>query len=202
MKSSRSSILNPNRNPGRTQQEAEAALSALLGISSFIWLSGAPPEDCYRLGDATDFHIDLVGRFVGRNVVLANATDDAIDPRKPFMDRHLAELRAAHDEAGAPLEVILLPAPHMVSVSTIRFSGVDFSNPPGDPTDASYSNYLVTNGLVLVPVYGRPEDTRAKSIIAEHFPGRDVIGVSAINMTEQGGAVHCVTQQQPTVSSS
>ena len=92
-----------------------------------------------------------------------------------------------------------MPAPHMISVSTVRFSGVDFSVAPGAPTDASYSDYLVTNGLVIVPVYGRPEDIRAKAIIAEHFPGREVVGISAISMTEQGGAIHCATQQQPAV---
>lgn len=193
----RSSILNANRNPGKSQDEAEAALADLLGISNFVWLSGAPPGDCYRLGDATDFHIDLVARFAGRNVVLANWTDDESDPRKPFMDAHISELRDSVDETGASLEVIPLPCPDMRSVSTVRFSGTITSLPPGSQTDASYSNYLVTNGLVLIPAYGRPEDVRAKEIISEHFPGRDVIGVSAIAMTEQGGAVHCVTQQQP-----
>lgn len=195
----RSSILNPNRNPGKSQQEIEASLSQLLGVTNFVWLSGAPSEACFKLGDATDFHIDLVARFVGRNVVLVNYTEDHNDPRKPFMDRHIAELMASTDETGARLEVILMPAPHMISVSTIRFSGVDFSIAPGAATDASYSNYLVTNNLVLVPVYGRPEDKRAKAIIAEHFPGREVVGISGISMTEQGGAIHCVTQQQPAV---
>jgi len=193
----RSSILNPNRNPGKSQHEAEATLSRLLGVSNFVWLSGAPPADCYRLGDATDFHIDLVARFAGRNVVFATCTAETCDPRKPFMDRHIAELRASTDETGTPLEIIPLPCPHMRSISTVRFSGTSNDVPPGSPTDASYSNYLVTNGLVLVPTYGRPEDDRAKAIIAEHFPGREVIGISAISMTEQGGAVHCVTQQQP-----
>ncbi len=196
----RSSILNPNRNPGVSQQDAETALSHLLGITNFIWLSGAPPEECYRLGDATDFHIDLAARFVGRNVVLANHTDDTSDPHKTYFDRHIAELRAAADETGAPLEIIKLPCPQMHSVSTVRFSGTVAQVPPGSLTDASYSNYLVTNGLVLVPVYGKPEDARAKAIIAEHFPGREVVGISAINSTEQGGAVHCVTQQQPKVT--
>ena len=195
----RSSILNPNRNPGKSQQDIEAALSQLLGVTNFVWLSGAPSETCFKLGDATDFHIDLVARFVGRNVVLANRTEDHNDPRKPFMDRHIAELKAATDETGARLEVILMPAPHMISVSAVKFSGVGFSVAPGGPTDASYSNYLVTNSLVLVPVYGRPEDIRAKALIAEHFPGREVVGISAISMTEQGGAIHCVTQQQPAV---
>ena len=197
----RSSILNPNRNPGVPQQEAETTLSHLLGISNFIWLSGAAPDDCYRLGDATDFHVDLVARFVGRNIVLANHTSDPSDPRKPYLDRHIAELRTAVDETGALLQVIELPCPQMQSISTVRFSGTNVSVPPGSLTDASYSNYLVTNGLVLVPAYGRPEDDRAKAIIAEHFPGREVVGISAISATEQGGAVHCVTQQQPIATS-
>jgi agmatine deiminase len=195
----RSSILNPNRNPGKSQQEVEVALAELLGISNFIWLSGAPAETCFKLGDGTDYHIDLVARFAGRNVALANSTHDESDPRKPLMDQHIEELKRATDESGSPLEVIPIPAPHMLSVSTVRFSGTDFSVAPGAPTDASYSNYLVTNSLVLIPVYGRPEDERAKAIIAEHFPGREVIGISAISMTEQGGAIHCVTQQQPAV---
>jgi agmatine deiminase len=195
----RSSILNPNRNPGVSQDHAEAALSELLGVANFVWLSGAPPDVCYALGDATDFHIDLVARFVSKNVVVANHAYDENDPRKWYMDRHIAELRAAFDETGRALEVITLPAPHMCSVSTVKFSGVDSVVAPGASTDASYSNYLVTNGLVLVPVYGRPEDARAKAILAEHFPGRATIGISALSMTEQGGAIHCVTQQQPEV---
>ena len=115
------------------------------------------------------------------------------------MDRHITELKASTDETGASLKVIPIPAPNMLSVSTVRFSGVNHNIAPGAATDASYSNYLVTNGLVLVPVYGRPEDVRAKAILTEHFPDREVVGVSAISLTEQGGAIHCVTQQQPAV---
>ena len=193
----RSSILNPNRNPGKSQGDAEATLAELLGITNFIWLSGAPPDICYSLGDVTDFHIDLVARFVGRNTVLASHTDDVGDPRKPYIDRHMAELKAAADETGKPLDVIALPTPRMLSISPVTFSGGHPSAGPGSHTDASYANYLVTNGLVLVPAYGQPEDARAMAIIAEHFPGREVIGMSAISLTEQGGAIHCVTQQQP-----
>jgi len=193
----RSSIINPNRNPGKSQRDVEVALAELLGASNFIWLSGAPSETCFNLGDATDFHVDLVARFVGRNVVLANCTADESDARKPFMDRHIQELKQATDERGSLLEVIPLPAPRVMSVNAIKFSGTESSIEPGAITDASYSNYLVTNGLVLIPAYGRPEDARARAILAEHFPGRDVVEVNAISMTEQGGAVHCVTQQQP-----
>jgi len=69
-------------------------------------------------------------------------------------------------------------------------------------TDAAYTNYLVTNRLVLVPVYGLREDNRAKSIMAEHFPGRRVVGVPTVSLTEEGGAIHCVTQQEPRAAGS
>ena len=112
----RSSILNPNRNPGKSQREVELALSELLGVTNFVWLSGAPPNVCYELGDATDFHIDLVARFVGRNVVLANYTEDHNDSRKPYIDRHIRELKAATDEMGASLQVIPVPSPSSLSM--------------------------------------------------------------------------------------
>lgn len=115
-------------------------LSELLGVSNFVWLSGAPSNVCYKLGDATDFHIDIVARFVGRNVVLANYSDDHNDPRMPYMDQHIAELRAATDETGTALVVIPIPAPSILSVSAVRFSGVDFIVAPGARTDASYPN--------------------------------------------------------------
>ena len=136
----RSSILNSNRNPGKSLREVEEALSELLGVSNFVWLSGAPSNVCYKLGDATDFHIDIVARFVGRNVVLANYSDDHNDPRMPYMDQHIAELRAATDETGTALVVIPIPAPSILSVSAMRFSGVDFIVAPGARTDASYPN--------------------------------------------------------------
>jgi agmatine deiminase len=64
-------------------------------------------------------------------------------------------------------------------------------------TDAAYSNYLVANGLVLVPVFGNKNDERAKAIIGEQFPDREIIAIDAVSLTEDGGAIHCVTQQQP-----
>jgi agmatine deiminase len=159
----RSSILNPNRNPGKSQAEVEAELARWLGITHFVWLSGATPEECYAMGDATDFHIDLVARFAPSGAILANSAAEPTDPRAPYMERHLNELRSAVDGTGKPFVVISLPAPHMVSTTAITFSGTIKPVPPGSPTDASYSNYLVTNGVVVVPVYGRNEDQEALS---------------------------------------
>ena len=83
----------------------------------------------------------------------------------------------------------------MFSVNPVAYGS--FENPIGGATDSAYTNYLVTNGVVLVPVYGRPEDERAKAILAEHFPGREIVGIPTLTLTEEGGAIHCVTQQQP-----
>ena len=106
------------------------------------------------------------------------------------------QLEQATDEEGVPLELVALPTPDVRSVSPQAY-GVTSGSRSGSVTDAAYTNYLVTNGVVLLPVYGRPEDEDAKAIIREQFPGREVVGIPALTLTEEGGAVHCVTQQQP-----
>jgi agmatine deiminase len=88
-----------------------------------------------------------------------------------------------------------MPTPQVVSVNAI--DGYPLRRACGSFTDAAYTNYLVTNGVVLLPVYGRAEDERARAIVAEHFPGREIVGIPTLTLTEEGGAVHCVTQQQP-----
>ena len=190
-----SSILNPNRNPGVSQEKAEQVLSRHLGVRHFIWLSGAAPEVCESLGDGTDWHVDIAARFTPEGAVLYCWTDDESDPRLPHLARHREELEKATDARGRPLELVALPTPQVVSVHTIDDD--PFHRPCGSFTDAAYTNYLVTNGVVLVPVYGRPEDERAKAILAEHFPGREIVGIPTLTLTEEGGAIHCVTQQQP-----
>lgn len=196
----RSSILNPNRNPGLTQAEVERAFGELLGVDHFVWLSGASPEVCEQLGDCTDFHIDLAARFTPGGDVLYCGLPDAADPRHPYLKRHYEELKAAVDRNGRPFNLVALPSPtvHSVGTASIGIQGASADQlRPGRLTDASYANYLVTNGLVMVPVYGCATDETAKAILAEHFPGRSVVGIPAVSITEEGGAMHCVTQQQP-----
>ncbi|HSG18775.1 MAG TPA: agmatine deiminase family protein, partial [Anaerolineae bacterium] len=125
--------------------------------------------------------------------VLYNWTDDQTDPRYPMFARHLEELKSASTETGQPLTLVPLPVPkdgvHQVaSDSQWRLSRY---------TDAAYSNYLVANGVVLVPVFGNAYDERAKRIIGEQFPTREIVAIDAVSLTEDGGAIHCVTQQQP-----
>jgi agmatine deiminase len=198
----RSSILNANRNPNIDLAEAEKVFRNLLGVENFIWLSGAPPEICEQLGDCTDYHIDIAARFTPTGAILYCDANDQSDARYPYLSRHRAELENAVDVKGKPFELIPLPTPKMYStgIASIGIQNMsDASQKPGRLTDASYTNYLVTNGLVVVPVFGCAEDERAKAILAEHFPGRKVIGIPALSLNEEGGAIHCVTQQQPLV---
>jgi len=190
-----SSIVNDNRNPAVTRSEIGSELERLLGVRNIIWLSGAPKDVCDAFGDVTDWHVDIAARFTDRSTVLYCWTEDRNDPRYPYLVRHLEQLRQATDEAQHPLELVPLPMPEVHSVSTQSY-GAPMSR-PGSLTDAAYTNYLVTNGVVLVPVYGRPEDEEAKAILREHLPGREVVGIPALTLTEEGGAIHCVTQQQP-----
>jgi agmatine deiminase len=201
----RSSILNANRNPDLDVIEAEKVLSDLLGIERFIWLSGAPPDICEKLGDCTDYHIDIAARFTPDGSILFCNSLDKSDARHPYLSRHRAELEGAVDAKGKPFDLVALPAPKVYSTgnSSIGIQNMTgASQNPGRLTDASYTNYLVTNGLVVVPVYGCAEDELAKAILAEHFPGRSVIGIPTLSLTEEGGAIHCVTQQQPFVPNS
>lgn len=192
----KSSIENPNRNPGMSLESIEAVLADYLGVRHFIWLSGAPPDVCVSLGDGTDWHVDIAARFTPQGAILYCWTDDESDPRYPYLVRHREELQGATNAEGRAFELVPIPTPRVFSVNSVDWIG-DHVHPSGSITDASYTNYLVTNGAVLVPVYGRAEDERGKAIIAEHFPGREVIGIPTLTLTQEGGAIHCVTQQQP-----
>ena len=97
----KSSIINENRNPGMNQEKIENGLREYLGVTNFIWLSGAPPDVCeQKLGDGTDYHVDIAARFVDKNKVLYAWTEDRDDPRYPYLKRHLEELKEAYDEDG------------------------------------------------------------------------------------------------------
>lgn len=193
----RSSIINDNRNPEKTQAEIEQALNEYLGVSNFIWLSGAPADVCeLELGDGTDYHIDIAARFAGKNTVLYAWSNDQNDPHYPYLKKHLEELKAATDEDGEPLNLIPVYLPE----GGIRSIGKRYDPALGsgsDLTDASYLNYLVTNNLVLVPAFGNANDAKAQLILEECFPGRKIVPIPVVSLTAEGGAIHCVTQHQP-----
>lgn len=126
--------------------------------------------------------------------MLYNWTDDANDPRYRFLVQHKKQLETARTADGKPLDLVALPAPHVAKISAHTHAGGGGTT---RMTDAAYANYLVTNGAVLVPVFGHLHDDRACAIIAEQFSGREVARIPCVTLTEEGGAVHCVSQQQP-----
>jgi agmatine deiminase len=191
MMATRTSIIDPYRNPGMSQEAIETVLREYLGVRHFIWLTGAGRGECEEWGDDTDSHIDIVARFTDESTVLYNWTDDRSDPRYAMVTMTLAELQEATTESGKPLTLVALPLPQVHRVSTMT------EWRPSTWTDAAYSNYLVANGIVLVPVFGHANDERAKGILREQFSDREIIGIDAVGLIEHGGAIACVTQPQP-----
>ena len=191
----RSSIINPNRNPGQSQDDIEAAIKDYLGIQHIIWLSGASREFCDLVGSDTDLHVDSYARFTDESTVLYSWTDDTSNNFYPILKQHRDELHNAWTESGKPLTLECLPKPENEMYSTLTSS----TRPPFDKklSLGSYANFYIANNIVLVPVYGDVNDANAKSIIAEHFPAREIIGIPAWATAERGGMMHCVTQQQP-----
>ncbi len=187
----RSSIIDSFRNPGMSQEEIEKTLSKYLGVNNFIWLTGAGRGECDKWGDETDSHIDIVARFSDESTVLYNATNNLSDPRTKMLAKSYEELKAARTESGKPLTLVPLPLPEVHITSKMT----DWRK--GTLADGAYSNYLVANKVVLVPVYGHANDERGLKIIGEHFPGREIIGIEVVALVEHGGAIGCVTQPQP-----
>jgi agmatine deiminase len=190
-----SSIINANRNPGKSQAEIETAIKDYLGIEHIIWLTGASREFCDHVGSDTDLHVDGYARFTDESTVLYSWTDNEANVFFPILKQHYDELREARTESGKPLTLVCLPKPKNEMYSTILSS----TRPPFDQklSLGTYANFYIANKVVLVPIYGDVNDANAKSIIAEHFPDREIIGIPAWATAELGGMMHCVTQQQP-----
>jgi agmatine deiminase len=191
----RSSIINPNRNPDVSQEAIEQTIQDYLGVNHFIWLSGAPREFCDAVGSDTDMHVDGYARFTNENTVLYSWTDDESNIFFPYLNKHKEELQAAKTESGKSLNLVCLPKPENQMYSTL----VSSTRPPfkRKASLAVYANFYITNNVVLVPIYGDINDANAMSIIAEQFPDREIIGIPAWATAELGGMWHCVTQQQP-----
>jgi agmatine deiminase len=190
-----SSIINPNRNPGIGQDEIERVIKDFLGVDHIIWLSGASKEFCDAVGSDTDMHVDGCVRFVDESTVMYLWTDDESNVYFPYLKKHRDELIEVSKKMGKDLTLIPLPKPENKIYSTIRTS----TRPPFENVSSltTYANFYIANKAVLVPVYGDVLDSSAKSIIAEHFPDRDIVGIPAWATAERGGMMHCVTQQQP-----
>ncbi len=175
----RSCLLTPTRNPELSEADYEALLAAGLGVSRVVWL------DEGLEGDHTDGHVDTIVRFAGDRTIVCSVTDDRGDANFRPMQENLRLLQALRAPDGRPYQVVELPLPR----ARMELDGRRLA--------ASYANWYVANGAVLVPVYGDEHDEGALAVLRPLFPGRQVIGVPAAALITGGGAWHCVTQQQP-----
>jgi agmatine deiminase len=208
----RTSILNPNRNPNLTEEQATEILKKYLGLKNVIWLSGMDGEDP-ELGDETDCHVDLLCRFVSENTVLYGWPDEE-NQDDPLFRRLLKpardELREAVTASGKPLDLVPVPVPMSPMYSTTRIGAVQDIIKAGRArlgtgraaigNCCGYLDWHVANSVVLLPIFGDENDDRAISIITEHFPGREIVSIDCRLLLEGGGGIHCVTKEQPAVS--
>lgn len=197
----RSAVLNDNRNPGTTQEEVEKIFRKYLGVENFIWLSGMRTENSESLGweDDADTHIDTIARFVNPDTIVYSWTDDKTDSMYPLLKKNLEELEKAVLESGKHPRLVPLPIPKdgYYSTSQIGEGGNITKFGSAVRTDASYTNFLISNKVVLAPVYGNVSDEHAIKILAKLFSSRKIIKINSGAIAENGGEIHCVTQQQP-----
>lgn len=176
----RQTLLNPNRN-GWDEAAAEAALAAAFG-AKVIWV------DEGLLGDHTDGHIDNIARFVAPGRVVCQAPAGPDDPNAAVLDA-IADGLARQKETGRMLEVIRVPGPGRVT------------DRDGNVLPASHMNFIIANGMVVVPVYGTATEEAALAALRDVFPDRAVVGVPSSGLLGSGGAgggsFHCITQQEP-----
>jgi agmatine deiminase len=175
-------LLNPNRNPHLSRAEIEQFLKDSLGLSHIIWLGEG------IVGDDTDGHIDDIARFVNPTTVACIVEADWRDDNYACLQDNYERLQNARDQSGGKLNLIALPCPAPVYYEGARLP-------------ASYANFYIANQVVLVPVFGDPQDKRALGILQELFPARQVIGLRCNEVVAGLGAIHCVTQQEPAVIS-
>jgi agmatine deiminase len=172
-------LLNPNRNPGSTRGDVEDVLRQYLGARRVIWLGDGFSDD------ETDGHVDNIACFVSPGRVILGAPAKGQPDYAPAKEA-LRRLRAARDADGHPLEIVELPQPEMRCVDW-----------RGRPLSASYVNFYLVNGAVIMPAFDDPHDEVARTILGECFPGRDIMQIDAQAIVEGGGGIHCITQQEP-----
>jgi agmatine deiminase len=166
------------RNPGLTRTDMEEVMCDYLGVRRVLWLNRG------IAGDDTHGHVDDLARFVGPRTVVTVVEDDAGEVNYEPLRENLERLRGMTDLDGVPLEVVTLPMP-----APIVFDG--------QRLPASYANFYIANGGVLVPTFNDANDRRALATLADVFPGREVIGIHAGELVWGLGTLHCLTQQEP-----
>jgi agmatine deiminase len=166
------------RNPGFFKKDYEAVVMEYLGIRNVIWL-GKGIE-----GDDTHGHVDDICRFVNRTTVVACVEANRKDINHKRLLDNLERLRSSRLEDNGRLEIVPIPMPGRIDFEDLRLP-------------ASYANFLITNGSVLVPTFNDPNDCKALGILSELFPDRKVMGIHAVDLIWGLGTLHCLSREIP-----
>lgn len=172
-------LMASNRNQPMGRDEIEAYLKTNLGVDRVIWIKNG-----YLAGDDTDGHIDMLARFTDeKTIAYVKATDpeDEHTSALDLMEEELKSLRTKNDE---PYNLIPLPMAESVFLD-------------GERLPASYANFLIINGAVLMPTYNSKLDTLAKEQLKKAFPEHEIIGIDCLPLIKQHGSLHCLTMQYP-----
>lgn len=173
-------LMAPHRNQPMTQAEVETVLKERLCARKIVWFDYGQ-----LIGDDTDGHIDTIVRVCPDNTLLYVGCDDENDPQYADLKALENQLQQATDADGRPYRLLKLPMP-------------DALYDDGDRLPATYANFLIINGAVIVPTYNQEEnDARALELVAEAFPGYDIIGIDSQTIVRQHGSIHCLTMQYP-----
>jgi agmatine deiminase len=173
-------LLNPNRNPGLCRSEVERRLRENLGVRQILWLGDG------IVGDDTDGHVDDLTRFVAEDTVVTVVESDPADENYTPLQENRERLTGMRLADGRPLKIVELPMPEPVYRGEERLP-------------ASYANFYIGNRVVLLPVFGCPQDEEAAAMLAWCFPGRRVVPVNCRDVVVGLGTLHCLTQQVPAV---
>jgi len=166
------------RNPGLERADLEAIFADYLGVTRVLWLGRG------IAGDDTHGHIDDLARFVRPGVVVIAHESRRNDDNYIALNENLERLRTMTDAGGQKLDVVTLPMP-----SPVFFDGMRLP--------ASYANFYIANGLVLVPTFNDRNDRRALGILSELFPDREVVGIHAVDLVWGLGTLHCMSHEEP-----
>ena len=174
-------LLNKNRNPSLSKSEIEGFLKAFYGQKQVLWLGEG------IAGDDTDGHVDDLARFINSTTIVVGVEEDSKDENYEILLDNLKRVRKLKDQDGKPFNIIEIPMPGVVEFDKQRLP-------------ATYVNFYFCNGALLVPTFrNKRNDKKALNILQEALPERKVIGIDCVELIWGLGAIHCLSQQQPTM---
>ena len=191
-----SCLLSKGRNPELSREQIESILKEYLNVSTVLWLP------CGIYHDETNEHVDNICAFVAPGEVVLAWTEDESDIQYAMSKACLDYLEKAVDAKGRRIKVHKLPLPKPVTMTAEECDGLDacWDEPtrnPGERLAASYVNFYISNKNIVMPGFGDPADEKAKRILQDLFPDREVVQIYARDILIGGGNIHCITQQIP-----